>query len=314
MIEPLNSLIPVYRQCELIGLPRSSYYYEARKESEYNLLLMSLIDEEYSRTPFYGTRRMTAYLIRQGYEVNRKRIQRLMRLMGIEALNPKKKLSIPSPEDKKYPYFLKGLAITEPDQVWSTDITYIRMNKGFLYLVAIIDWYSRYVLSWELSNTLDADFCLRALDKALLISQPEIFNSDQGSQFTSDEFTEKLDKVGIKISRDRRGRVFDNIFIERLWRTVKYEEVYIHSYDTVKEARESIDNYFRFYNGERLHQSLGYRTPQEVYLSKTINKQEEIIHLKSLFSVLTMGSTLYSFQFIPVLSLPFSTFQHTYLL
>jgi len=280
MIEPLNSLIPVYRQCELIGLPRSSYYYEARKESEYNLLLMSLIDEEYSRTPFYGTRRMTAYLIRQGYEVNRKRIQRLMRLMGIEAIYPKKKLSTASPEDKKYPYLLKDVAITEPDQVWSADITYIRMNKGFLYLVAIIDWYSRYVLSWELSNTLDADFCLRALDKALLISQPEIFNSDQGSQFTSCEFTEKLDKVGIQISRDGRGRVFDNIFIERLWRTVKYEEVYIHSYDTVKEARESLDNYFRFYNGERLHQSLGYRTPQEVYLSKTINKQEEIIYLK----------------------------------
>ena len=280
MIEPLNSLIPVYRQCELIGLPRSSYYYEARKESEYNLLLMSLIDEEYSRTPFYGTRRMTAYLIRQGYEVNRKRIQRLMKLMGIEAIYPKKRLSISSPEDKKYPYLLKDVAITEPDQVWSADITYIRMNKGFLYLVAIIDWYSRYVLSWELSNTLDADFCLRALDRALLISQPEIFNSDQGSQFTSSEFTEKLDKVGIQISRDGRGRVFDNIFIERLWRTVKYEEVYIHSYDTVKEARESLDNYFRFYNGERLHQSLGYRTPQEVYLSKTINKQEEIIYLK----------------------------------
>ena len=280
MIEPLNSLIPVYRQCELIGLPRSSYYYEARKESEYNLLLMSLIDEEYSRTPFYGTRRMTAYLIRQGYEVNRKRIQRLMKLMGIEAIYPKKRLSISSPEDKKYPYLLKDVAIIEPDQVWSTDITYIRMNKGFLYLVAIIDWYSRYVLSWELSNTLDADFCLRALDKALLTSQPEIFNSDQGSQFTSCEFTEKLDKVGIQISRDGRGRVFDNIFIERLWRTVKYEEVYIHSYDTVKEARESLDNYFRFYNGERLHQSLGYRTPQEVYLSKTINKQEEIIYLK----------------------------------
>ena len=280
MIEPLNSLIPVYRQCELIGLPRSSYYYEARKESEYNLLLMSLIDEEYSRTPFYGTRRMTAYLIRQGYEVNRKRIQRLMKLMGIEAIYPKKKLSIPSTESKKYPYLLKDVAITEPDQVWSADITYIRMNKGFLYLVAIIDWYSRYVLSWELSNTLDADFCLRALDKALLISQPEIFNSDQGSQFTSCEFTEKLDKVGIQISRDGRGRVFDNIFIERLWRTVKYEEVYIHSYETVKEARESLDNYFRFYNSERLHQSLGYRTPQEVYLSKTINKQEEIIYLK----------------------------------
>jgi len=280
MIEPLNPLIPVYRQCELIGLPRSSYYYEAGKESEYNLLLMRLIDEQYTRTPFYGTRRMTAYLLRQGYRVNRKRVQRLMRLMGIEALYPKKKLSIASVEDKKYPYLLKDLAIIEPDEVWSIDITYIRMNKGFLYLVAIIDWYSRYVLSWELSNTLDVDFCLRALDKALLISHPQIFNSDQGSQFTSGEFTEKLEKAGIQISRDGRGRVFDNIFIERLWRTVKYEEVYIHSYDTVKEARESLDNYFRFYNSERLHQSLGYRTPQEVYLSKTINKQEEIIHLK----------------------------------
>jgi len=280
MVEPMNSKIPIYRQCELIGLPRSSYYYEERKEREYNLLLMSLIDEQYTRTPFYGTRRMTAYLIRQGYEVNRKRIQRLMRLMGIEALYPKKELSIASPEDKKYPYLLKGLAITEPNQVWSADITYIRMNKGFLYLVAIIDWYSRYVLAWELANTLDADFCLRALDRVLLTSQPEIFNSDQGSQFTSGEFTEKLEKAGIKISRDGRGRVFDNIFIERLWRTVKYEEVYLHNYETVKEARESLDSYFLFYNSERLHQSLGYKTPQEVYLGKTINKQEEIIHLK----------------------------------
>ena len=216
MIEPLNSLIPVYRQCELIGLPRSSYYYEERKESEYNLLLMSLIDKEYSRIPFYGTRRITAYLIRQGYEVNRKRIQRLMKLMGIEAIYPKKRLSISSPEDKKYPYLLKDVAIIEPDQVWSADITYIRMNKGFLYLVAIIDWYSRYALSWELSNTLDADFCLRALDKALLISQPEILNSDQGSQFTSCEFTEKLDKIGIQISRDGGSHVFDESIIERL--------------------------------------------------------------------------------------------------
>ncbi len=280
MIEPMNPKIPIYRQCELIGLPRSSYYYEAGKESEYNLLLMSLIDEQYTRTPFYGTRRMTAYLIRQGYEVNRKRIQRLMRLMGIEAIYPKKRLSISSAEDKKYPYLLKDMAIIEPDEVWSIDITYIRMNKGFLYLVAIIDWYSRYILAWELSNTLDADFCLQALDKALLISHPQIFNSDQGSQFTSGDFTGKLEKAGIQISRDGRGRVFDNIFIERLWRTVKYEEVYIHSYETVKEARESLDNYFRFYNSERLHQSLGYRTPQEVYLSKTINKQEEIIHPK----------------------------------
>jgi Transposase and inactivated derivatives len=240
MIEQENPLIPVYRQCELIGLRRSSYYYEAIKEREYNLLLMKLIDEQYMRSPFYGSRKMTAYLIRAGHKVNRKRVQRLMRLMGIEAIYPKKRLSVKVSSDNRYSYLLKDMAITEPDQVWSADITYIRMKKGFLYLVAIIDWYSRHVLSWGLSNSMDVSFCIDAVDKALMISHPQIFNTDQGCQFTSNEFTEKLENSGIQISRDGRGRVFDNIFIERLWRTVKYEEVYIHSYDTVKEAKESL--------------------------------------------------------------------------
>jgi putative transposase len=284
MIDPMNTDISIYRQCKLLGLPRSTYYYEAARESKYNLELMKLIDEQYTKAPFYGSRRITAWLRHQRYKVNRKRIQRLIKLMGIEAIYPKKRLSIPSNEHKKYPYLLRGLLIKEPDQVWSTDITYIRMNKGFLYLVAIMDWYSRYVLSWELSNTLEVRFCLKALEKALTISKPEIFNSDQGSQFTSREFTGRLEDTGTRISIDGRGRVFDNIFIERLWRTLKYEEVYIHSYETVKEARESLGKYFRFYNTERLHGSLGYRTPKEVYFRRgqTINEQAEAesIHLK----------------------------------
>lgn len=266
MIEPKNPNLPIYRQCELVGLIRSSYYYEPVQESEYNLELMRWIDEQYTKAPFYGTRRMTAWLRRQGYEVNRKRVQRLMKLMGIEALYPRKRLSLSSEQSKKYPYLLRGLGIKRPDQVWSTDITYIRMRRGFLYLVAIVDWYSRYVLSWELSNTLEREFCIEALERALRDSKPEVFNSDQGSQFTSREFTGILEGEGIQISMDGRGRVFDNIFIERLWRTLKYEEVYIHCYETVKEARENLDRYFRFYNTERLHASLGYRTPKEIYL------------------------------------------------
>lgn len=221
MIEPMNEEIPIYRQCELLELPRSTYYYEPAGESEYNLELMRLIDEQYTRAPFYGARKLTAWLRRQGHKVNRKRVQRLMRLMGIEAIYPKKRLSVTSDENKKYPYLLRSLSIKEPDHVWSTDITYIRMTRGFLYLIAIIDWYSRYVLSWELSNTMDRGFCLQALERALRDSKPEIFNSDQGSQFTSQEFTGRLEEAGIQISMDGRGRVFDNIFIERLWRTLK---------------------------------------------------------------------------------------------
>lgn len=228
---------------------------------------MRLIDEEYTRHPFYGSRRMVAFLGQQGFDVNRKRVQRLMDLLGLEAVYPKPRLSKGHPEHQKYPYLLKGVSINRPDQVWSTDITYIRMDRGFLYLVAVIDWFSRYVLSWQLSNTLDVGFCLDALDRALNGGKPEIFNSDQGCQFTSLDFTDRLKARDIRISMDGKGRALDNIFIERFWRTIKYEEVYLKDYQTVKEARDGISNYFAFYNAERLHQALGYRTPQEVYKS-----------------------------------------------
>ena len=253
------------RQCELLGISRSTYYYRPRPISELNLELMRLIDEQYTKTPFYGVPRMTAWLRRQGYEINHKRVERLMKLMGLEAVYPKRRLTVASKEHKIYPYLLRGVEIKEPDQVWSADITYIRMLRGFLYLVAVMDWYSRYVLAWEVSISMEKEFCLEALDKALKISCPEIFNTDQGSQFTSREFTGRLENEGIAISMDGRGRVFDNIFIERLWRTVKYEEVYLHDYGNVGEAKEGLSRYFEFYNNERIHSSLGDLTPQEVY-------------------------------------------------
>ncbi len=225
---------------------------------------------------------MTEWLRRLGFVVNPKRTRRLMRLMGLEAVYPKRRLSIPVEGDKKYPYILRNLEIDRPDQVWCADITYIRMLQGFVYLVAIMDWYSRYVLAWELSNTMDKQFCLDALERALGTSRPDIFNTDQGSQFTSGEFIGRLEADGIKISMDGRGRFFDNIFIERLWRSVKYEEVYLHSYESVKDAEKGIAKYFQFYNTERLHESLGYRTPQEVYFGVDINlnRQVSLIHLK----------------------------------
>jgi putative transposase len=229
---------------------------------------MRLIDEEYTRHPFYGYRRLTAWLRREGHGVNFKRIRRLMRVMGIEAIYPKPNLSKASTEHKKYPYLLKNMKIDHPDQVWSTDITYIRMKHGFIYLTAIIDWYSRYVLSYEVSTTLDTGFCVEALKKALNISKPEIFNTDQGSQFTSEAFTGYLESNGITISMDGRGRAFDNIFVERLWRSVKYEEVYLNDYEKVKHAVSRLFRYFEFYNIERGHQSLQYRTPYEVHFKK----------------------------------------------
>jgi putative transposase len=268
LIDPDHVHVSTRRQCELLGLPRSSYYYQPRPHSDLNLLLMKLIDEQYTRVPFFGVPRMTAWLRRQGFGVNHKRIRRLMQLMSLEAIYPKPRLSIPSKEHKIYPYLLKGVRIDHPNQVWGADITYIRLAHGFLYLVAIMDWFSRYVLSWELSNTLETDFCLKALEQALRHSQPEIFNSDQGRQFTSLEFTGRLQARGITISMDGRGRVFDNIFVERLWRTVKYEEVYLHHYQTVSEARVGLTKYFRFYNTERIHSSLEYRTPEEVYFKE----------------------------------------------
>ena len=254
--------------CGLLELNRSTYYYEPQREDAYNLLLMNLIDEQYTRTPFYGSRRITAWLRRQGHEINRKRIQRLMEKMGIIAIYPKTSLSKPAPGHKIYPYLLRGIKILRPNQVWSADITYVRMAQGFLYLVAIIDWYSRYVLSWALSNTLDAGFCLEALRKALLRGYPDIFNSDQGSQFTSDDFIGMLLTRRIQISMDGRGRALDNIFVERLWRSVKYENVYLHNYELAMEAYNGLAEYFNFYNDERPHQSLGYQTPAEVYLSQ----------------------------------------------
>jgi putative transposase len=261
-----HSRLSVKRQCELLGMARSSVYYEPEGESTYNLELMRLIDEQYTRTPFYGSRRMTEWLRRRhGYEVNRKRVRRLMEVMGIEAIYARPRLSDPAPEHRIYPYLLRGVEIERVNQVWSTDITYIRMRRGFVYLVAVIDWFSRYVLSWELSETLETGFCLRALDKALLVSLPEIFNTDQGSQFTSMDFTNRLEQAGIAISMDGRGRALDNVFVERLWRTVKYEEVYLKDYTGFAHAIAELARYFRFYNRERMHQALGYRTPEEVY-------------------------------------------------
>ncbi len=258
--------IPVSRRCELLAIPRSSVYAPTSgDETELNLLLMRLIDEQYTETPFYGSRRMAAHLCRQGYDVNRKRIQRLMRQMGIEAIYPRPNLSRRHPGHRIYPYLLRNVAIERVDQVWSTDITYIRMAKGFVYLVAVIDWFSRYVLSWQLSISLAEEFCIEALERALDAGRPEIFNSDQGAQFTSEDFTGCLLARGIPISMDGRGRALDNVFVERLWRAVKYEEVYLKDYQTVAEVRAALAAYFDFYNHRRPHQALGYRTPAEVY-------------------------------------------------
>jgi len=265
LVEPDHAEISVRRQCELLGVNRSGLYYQATGESEENLKLMRLMDEQYTRHPFFGSRRMAAWLSSQGHEVNRKRVSRLMDVMGIEALHPKPKLSQPGEGHKIYPYLLKGVEVTRVNQVWSTDITYVRMAGGFVYLAAVMDWYSRFVLSWSLSVTMEADFCIEALKRALRRGRPEIFNSDQGSQFTSEKFTGELKTRGIAISMDGRGRCFDNIFIERLWRSLKYEEIYLRDYALVTEARTGIGNWFRFYNQERPHQSLGYRTPSQLY-------------------------------------------------
>jgi putative transposase len=257
--------IPIYRQCELLGLSRSSFYYKPVGISEYNLLLMDMIDRKYTQHPFYGILRMTAWLRDEGHQVNHKRIQRLMQLMGLKAIYPKPRLSKGGDISEKYPYLLRGLVIQRPNQVWGTDITYIKLRQGFIYLVAVMDWFSRYVLSWEVSNSLDTFFCVSALEKALARNTPEIFNSDQGSQFTSEAFTSRLKAAGIRISWDGRGRVWDNIFIERLWRSVKYEEIYLKDYANVPEALRGLDDYFRFYNTQRHHQALGYRTPEQVF-------------------------------------------------
>jgi len=266
-VEPEHKKISICRQCELLGLNRSGLYYKPCGETQYNEQLMKLIDEQYIETPFYGIDKMTEWLRRKGHYVNHKRVRRLMRQMGLEAVYPRRKrgLSMPDSQHKIYPYLLKDVQIIRPNQVWSADITYVRMYRGWLYLVAVMDWFSRHVLSWEVSVTLESEFCISALRQALNLGKPEIFNTDQGSQFTSDDFTDILKDAGIQISMDGKGRVFDNIFVERLWRTVKVEQVYLRDYQTVAEARYYLGRYFDFYNNQRLHQALGYRTPAEVY-------------------------------------------------
>jgi putative transposase len=265
LIEPAHPHISLARQCALVGLPRSSWYYQPAPVDTETLCLLRLLDEQYTRTPFYGIRRMTAWLRTQGHAVNHKRVQRLLRQMGLTAMYPGPRPSAPHPDHRVYPYLLRGVPITRVNQVWSTDITYIRLHGGFIYLTAVIDWWSRYVLAWEVSNTLDGPFCLAALDRALRRGTPEIFNTDQGAQFTSRAFTGRLDDAGVRISMDGRGRALDNVFVERLWRTVKYEEVYLKDYASMAEAVAGLRSYFRFYNEERLHQSLGYCPPVTVW-------------------------------------------------
>jgi putative transposase len=265
MIDPKHPDISIRRQCDLIGLNRSSFYMKPASESSLNLELMRQIDEQYLKTPFYGVRRMTVILQRQGYKVNHKRIARLMRIMGVQALFPRKDLSQSAQGHQIYPYLLRGVKIQHVNQVWSTDITYVPMTQGFMYLVAIIDWWSRYVLTWRLSNTLDGDFCLATLKQVLEHGQPEIFNTDQGAQFTAKDFTQYLLDADVKISMDGKGRALDNIFVERLWRSVKYEDIYLKNYESVPALQKGLQDYFQFYNYERPHQSLNYRVPAEVY-------------------------------------------------
>jgi putative transposase len=265
LVEVDHPELSVRHQCELLGLNRSTFYYEPTGASLEDLRLMRLIDEQYTAYPFYGSRKMTEWLTRQGEEINRKRVQRLMRVMGLEAIYPKPRLSAAGRGHKIYPYLLRDVRIERPNQVWSTDITYVPLPSGFMYLAAVIDWYSRYVISWRLSNTLDGGFCLEMLEEALRSGSPEVFNTDQGAQFTAEAFTGRLLSAGVAVSMDGRGRALDNVFVERLWRTVKYEDVYIRYYETVAELLQGLTRYFAFYNQERIHQSLGYETPAEVY-------------------------------------------------
>jgi putative transposase len=272
LIEPEHAELSVRRQCELLGLNRSNVYYDSAPESNENLALMRLIDEQYTRCPFYGSRRIAAWLRAEGHEVNRKRVQRLLRLMGLEALYPKPNLSAPDRSHKVYPYLLRGVSVERVNQVWSADITYVPMASGFMYLAATIDWFSRFVVSWRLSNTLDGFFCQEMLEEALSAGRPEVFNTDQGVQFTAHAWTSRLEKAGVSVSMDGRGRCLDNVFVERLWRTVKYENVFLRCYESVPELELGLKSYFAFYNGERLHQSLGYRPPVEVYRGFTGKK------------------------------------------
>jgi len=277
MIEHTKDGLSIRRQSALLGVNRSGVYYVCKGLSRENLVMMRLIDKQYTRTPFYGVERMTEQLRREGYVIGHNRVRKLMRMMALEAIYPRPRTTKAAPEHKIYPYLLRGVSIDRVNQVWSADITYIPLLRGFVYLVAILDWYSRYVLSWALSMSLQDDFCVAALDEALknpAAAGPEIFNTDQGVQFTSGDFTGRLKDAQVAISMDGRGRVFDNIFTERFWRAVKYEEVYIRDYRSFEEARQGIGAYMRFYNHERLHQSLDYRTPAEVYLGNAVAPKE----------------------------------------
>ncbi len=266
MVQPDHPQLSIGRQCALVGLPRSSYYYEPATESAENLRLMRLLDEQYLLRPYYGSRRMTTWLREDRHEqVNRKRVRRLMRLMRLEVIYPKPNLSAPGRDHKVYPYLLRDVAIERVDQVWSTDITYIPMAHGFMYLAAVLDWHSRYVVAWRLSNTLDGEFCLDMLEEALAKGKPEVFNTDQGVQFTARAWTSRLEAAGVKVSMDGKGRCLDNVLVERLWRSLKYEEIYPRRYETVPALRAGLVEYLRFYNEERRHQALGNCTPGAVY-------------------------------------------------
>jgi putative transposase len=269
MVNPEHPRISTARQCKLLGLPRSTFYHPSKPRSAMDLHLMKVIDETYMAYPFFGTRQMARWLRRQGYPVNRKRVRRLMHLMGLEAIYQKPNLSRANTQHPVYPYLLRNLNVNRPNQVWATDVTYISVQGGFIYLCAVIDWYSRAVLAWELSNTLDATFCVNAVQRAIAeYGIPEIFNTDQGCQFTSSEFTEPLLKLGVKLSMDGKGRCLDNVFVERLWRTVKYEEVYLKSYCSQVDAYTNLETFFHFYNDHRPHSAFGMAapmTPMEVY-------------------------------------------------
>ena len=278
MVERTDKGLSVRRQCELLDITRSILYYTSQRDTSDDHAVMRLLsawgsltgDEQYTQTPFYGVEKMTASLQRKGISIGHNRVRRLLRLMGLEAVYPRPRLSLTDSQHRIYPYLLRGIRIDRPDQVWAADITYIRLWQGFVYLVSVMDWFSRFVISWELSITLDAQFCVSALERAMMTGLPEIFNTDQGSQFTSGDFTGVLEKAGVSISMDGKGRVFDNIFVERLWRTVKYEEVYLKDYADVDDARLNIGRYFELYNHVRLHESLGYYTPAEVYFGRAM--------------------------------------------
>ena len=266
MVDPTHSELALATQADLLSLNRSGLYYVPVPPSRDELTIKRRIDEIYTAHPFYGSRKITAVL-RQERVINRKAVQRHMRDMGLAAIYPSPNLSQPAPEHPVFPYLLRGLKLSQPNQVWGIDITYIRLQGGWLYLVAVLDWFSRHVISWELDQTLEMPFVLAAVERALAVATPAIWNSDQGSHFTSPRYVDRLQAAGVQISMDGRGRALDNIFTERLWRTVKYEEVYLHEYDSPREARQGLTRYFEFYGHERPHQALNYRTPAQVYFA-----------------------------------------------